>query len=301
MTLRQTRAILFADVVGSSRLYERLGDERALAAVTAALAAMAGAVEGRGGEVVKTIGDAVMASFPAAEGAALAAIDLVARIAALPPVEDETRSHRLRVRAGLHFGAALHEQDDYFGDAVNVAARLAEMASAGQILTTADLRDALPPYLRALVEEFGEIELRGRDGTVRVARLVPEAAGGEHTRVGTVPAPRVAAPAVALALRIDGRALQLDAGHRRLLFGRDPACDVVLRGPAASRQHATLEWRPTRVVLVDHSSNGSWLLLGADPPVRLFREEAGLMRPGRIVFGTAVAGADADVLSFALA
>ena len=96
-------AVLFADVSGSTRLYETLGDERALAAVAHCLEVAKSACAGYGGQVIKTIGDEVMVAFQAADDAAQAAADLQARITAEPLFG----SQRLMMRIGFHFGPAL--------------------------------------------------------------------------------------------------------------------------------------------------------------------------------------------------
>lgn len=288
--------IVFADIVGSTRLYELLGNERALAVVNGCLDAMAAGVTAHGGAVVKTIGDEIMAVFKTPSEAFSAAIDMRRRIAALPAVGGTDRQVRARVRIGLHYGPALHEKNDFFGDAVNVAARMAEMASAGQILTTGDLLDLLPPNLRSLATEFAEIEVKGRNEPVRAARVADDVATQENTRVSFVKA-APSAPAVALTLRQGARVWTPPPDARRILCGREDGCDVVLRGGLASRQHATIELRRDKVILIDHSSNGTCLILGSDRPIRLRREEFGLIHAGRIIFGSPEAE-DADVLDF---
>jgi adenylate cyclase len=288
--------IVFADIVGSTRLYELLGNERALAVVNCCIDAMAAGVTAHGGAVVKTIGDEIMAVFKTPWEAFSAAIDMRRRIAALPAVEGTDRQVRARVRIGLHYGPALYEKNDYFGDAVNVAARMAELASAGQILTTGDLLDLLPPNLRSLATEFAEIEVKGRIEPVRAARVADDVATQENTRVSFVKA-APSAPTAALTLRHGLRVWTPPEGTRRILFGREDGCDVVLRGSLASRQHATIEVRRDKVILIDHSSNGTCLILGTDRPIRLRREEFGLINTGRIIFGTLEAE-DADVLDF---
>jgi adenylate cyclase len=290
--------IVFADIVGSTRLYELLGNERALSVVNDCMDTMAASVETHGGAVVKTIGDAIMAVFKTPWEAFSAAIDMRRRIAALPVVEGTDRQVRARVRIGLHYGPALYEKQDYFGDAVNVAARMAELASAGQILTTGDLLDLLPPNLRSLATEFAEIEVKGRNEPVRAARVADDVTTQENTRVSFVKA-APSGPAVSLKLRQGARVWTPPEGTRRILCGREDGCDVVLRGSLASRQHATIELRRDKVILIDHSSNGTCLILGADRPIRLRREEFGLINSGRIVFGTPEAE-DADVLDFTI-
>lgn len=292
--------ILFADIVGSTRLYEQLGDAAALTLISNCLESMTQGLPDHGGRVVKTIGDEIMVVYSSPADAFRSAMDLRRRVAALPPVSMGAASVRLRIRVGLHFGAALVEHGDYFGDAVNIAARLTELASASQILTTGELLALLPVNLRALATEFAEIEVKGRDAPVRIARVADDTAVQENTQVrferSGAPPP---AADLRLSLWLNGQALRVAPGTRRLIFGREADCDVLLAGALASRRHATIEVRRDKVVLADHSTNGTVLQIGADRAVHLRREEFGLMGRGRIVFGRPDAP-DADVLDFAL-
>jgi adenylate cyclase len=126
-------ATLFADVAGSTRLYERFGDVAAYAAIESCLQALKRVTEDFGGRTIKTIGDEVMAVFPTAEAVCDAAIEMQWRVLDLPPLEDE----RIGIRIGLHYGAAVEKDGDVFGDSVNVASRLTEVANPGQIITSA--------------------------------------------------------------------------------------------------------------------------------------------------------------------
>ncbi|MFN3970534.1 MAG: adenylate/guanylate cyclase domain-containing protein [Gemmobacter sp.] len=299
MPTQQDHAIIFADIVGSTRLYEMLGDQDALDIVTACLDAMTRVAEARGGQLVKTIGDAVMIAFTEPEAAFLAAIDMRRAIAALAPVQVGDRQLRLRVRIGLHFGAALRENRDLYGDAVNVASRMCDMASAGQILTTGDLLDALPLHLRSLGSAFADIEVKGRSDPVRAVRVADESAMQENTLVSYGRAPDAPDARAVVTLRHAGRIWTPQADTRRILCGREAGCDLILKGSLASRQHATIEIRRSKVVLIDHSSNGTCLILGTDRPIRLRREEFGLIHAGSIIFGTMEAP-DADVLEFSI-
>lgn len=292
--------ILFADIVGSTRMYEMLGDEVALSVVNACFDAMADCVAGQGGQVVKTIGDALMASFDTAPQALSAAMQIRRRIAALPPVPGIAAQVRARVRVGLHFGPALFDGDDYFGDTVNLAARMAGLASPGQILTTGDLLDRLPVHLRSLASEFAEIEVKGRHLPVRIARVSDDAATSENTQVRfEARVPTVPPVEAALTLTFAGRTWTAPPGTRRIVCGREAGCDILLTGALASRQHATIELRRDKVILIDHSTNGTVLLVAGERPVHLMREEFGLIRAGTIVFGRPEA-ADADTLAFTI-
>ena len=137
----QLYAIMFADVSGSTSLYEKLGDQRALAAIDAVLAELRKSTALQDGRVIKTIGDEVMAVFASADAAMQAACDMQHRVAAIPHADKV----RLAIRVGFHFGPAIEEGGDYFGDAVNTAARMAGLAKGGQIITSSPSVDALRP------------------------------------------------------------------------------------------------------------------------------------------------------------
>src|SRR5262245_37648576 len=117
--------VVFADVSGSTALYESVGDQLAHRAISGCVELFKDEVAGQGGRVVKTIGDEVMAVFPDANGAARAALGMQRGVDAMPQVEDS----KLGCRIGFHGGSLIHRDGDVFGDAVNLAARLAGLAS----------------------------------------------------------------------------------------------------------------------------------------------------------------------------
>src|SRR5260221_697385 len=126
MTLiSKERAILFADVSGSTALYELLGDKPAAKAIEACLGELRIIVAKRDGVVVKTIGDEIMVVFGNPEAACNAAREMQQRMIALPP----TAGVKLAIRIGFHFGLVLEDKGDFWGDGVNTAARLASPAS----------------------------------------------------------------------------------------------------------------------------------------------------------------------------
>ena len=276
--------ILFADIVGSTQLYERLGDQSALSVVQMTLVAVSQAVTAHGGRVVKTIGDEVMAVFDSPEAGFAAAIDIRTGVADLPPLP--VIGGQVRLRIGLHFGPAVAEDGDWFGDTVNIAARMVAMANPDQILTTGDLVDRLPADQQDDATEFAQIEVKGRNEPVRVAQVTAGMARSETTQIGFGNTTRPARPPqVKLSLTVHGTRREVPPGTRRVIFGRDAACDVVLAGAQVSRQHATIEFRRDKVILIDHSSNGTTLVVRDERPVVLLREEFGMLKGGHIIFG----------------
>ena len=157
-------AILFADVSGSTTLYEVLGDQSALAAIDGVIGELRKSVLLQQGRVVKTIGDEVMAVLPSADDAMLAACDMQTRIADIAPREGV----KLGIRIGFHYGPAIEENNDYFGDAVNTAARMAGLAKSGQIITSGATMTALSPLLRKSTRDLDAMTVKGKQDEIRI-------------------------------------------------------------------------------------------------------------------------------------
>lgn len=198
-------AVLFADVSGSTSLYERLGDRAALEAVATILDVLRSATGEFEGRVIKTLGDEIMAVFPSAQAAAHCAIGMQNRVAALPPFD----GIQLGVRIGLHFGAVVEKGGDVFGDAVNTAARMTELAKSGQIATTEATVDALPSSLRHAARDLDRLSVKGKRGEIRVYEMIwrdDEDLTVLGTRGAVIPA---------------DRSLRLQHAERTLLMGAD--------------------------------------------------------------------------------
>jgi adenylate cyclase len=295
MSAERDIGILFADIAGSTRIYEMLGDQRAHAIVSQALRIVAEPVAAHDGKVVKTIGDELMAAFLTPGAALHAAIDIQKRIGEMPSLPFGDGALRIVMRIGFHFGPAVLEGDDFFGDSVNVAARVVGLAKAGQILTTGEVLDLLEAPDAAHLTEFGRIDVRGRAGPVRVARVEWDVQRQTMTVLrfsGTADEPQ---REPGLRLVFEGRNWQVPATTHSISCGRDEVSNLVLKGAQVSRAHATIERRRGKIFLVDHSTNGTFLVIENKPPIKLHREEFGLVNHGHIVFG-AVDGEDVDNL-----
>ena len=159
-------AVLFADIAGSTKLYEALGDTQAKILIDEALGGMRAITERHRGSVIKTIGDELMCVFPDAERGFLAAMDMQLLVHALPVAKSVKRM----IRIGFHFGAVIVEKGDVFGDTVNLAARMAGLAKGMQIMTTRTTVDALPAALRASTRQIAALPSRARPTTSRCAK-----------------------------------------------------------------------------------------------------------------------------------
>ncbi len=157
--MQQPLAIAFTDIEGFTRFTALHGDDAALALLADHHRATGPIVRSRGGKVVKRLGDGLMLSFPSAESAVLAALELVD----VPP-------EGLRLRAGVHCGEAVVTPDDLIGHDVNVAARVAAVARGGQVLATVTVRDAVGD-LRDVT--FGRARRRSFKGVEQAVPVCP--------------------------------------------------------------------------------------------------------------------------------
>lgn len=151
-------AVLFSDLTGTTALYERLGDARAFALVEAHFRDLAQVAAAHGGAVVKTMGDAVMATFARPSAALAAGLEMIARVEALAA---EHGLDGLELKVGLHEGPCLavraNDRLDFFGSTVNVAARLQGQARPGQVVIAAGLAEH-PEVRRVMVEKGLHVE-----------------------------------------------------------------------------------------------------------------------------------------------
>ena len=145
----------FADLSGFTELTQVLSAAELSTLLSGFGAAVSDVVHADEGRLVKFIGDAVMWVSSTPESLVKTATDLVN--------DPRTREARLRVRAGLSYGPVLAINGDYFGSAVNLAARLVAAASPGQILASSDIRDALPGW-NAIPQD--PLTLKGFDAPV---------------------------------------------------------------------------------------------------------------------------------------
>jgi class 3 adenylate cyclase len=284
--------VLFADISGSSRLYEKLGDAEALHAVERCLKRMERAAATANGRIVKTLGDELMVVFGSAEAAVHAAIEIQQRVSALPSVSGIS----LAIRIGFHFGPVIEENDDVFGDTVNVASRLADVANAGQVLTSAETVALLPAELRARTRAIEALSLKGKDDATDVVEVLWNH-GDEDLTIKFSAQPMVQRD-TRVRLRYGDQELWLGALHPEASFGRDPHADIVTQDSRASREHGRIERRRDKYVLIDQSTNGTYLKFLGESEIALRREEAILRGRGRISFGHSSEDEGDDLLEF---
>ncbi len=250
-------AILFADVVGSTQLYEALGDTRAREMVGICIDIMRTATEAHGGTVIKTMGDEVMATFVTADQAINAGSDMQRAIVSHEALQ--SGNTHVAIRIGCHFGPVVMEQRDVFGAAVHTANRMTSQAKAGQIMTTVTMVERLSSDWRAAVRQIDVATLKGRSHEVAlyevlwqpedVTSMLPTLALGNRD----LHRPR------RLRLRFQGEELVLDEHRTHITIGRAEENDLIVKGNLISRLHVRIEATKARFMLVDQSTNGTFV------------------------------------------
>jgi adenylate cyclase len=250
-------AILFADVVGSTMLYEKLGDVKAREMVGICIEAMKTATEQHGGTVIKTMGDEVMATFPTADEAIDAADQMQRTITSHPSLQNELA--HVAIRIGCHFGPVVIENRDVFGAAVHTANRMTSQAKAGQIITTVTVVERLSPEWRAAVRQIDVATLKGRSHEVALYEVLWQTEDVTSMLPGIALAQREQQRPRRLRLRFRGEEVVLDDNHTQVTIGRAEDNDIVVKGNLISRLHARIEASKARFVLVDESTNGTFV------------------------------------------
>ncbi|MBP2677473.1 MAG: adenylate cyclase [Deltaproteobacteria bacterium] len=272
-------AVLFADISGSTRLYEVFGNHPAQEIIDHALSGMTRVAERHGGTLVKTIGDEIMVRFPSADQAVRAAIDIQMGLRD----GDIDAGHPLQVQIGLQYGPMILQHGDLFGDSVNVAARVRGIAKGGQIITTRDTVEALSPALAARTRLFDVAAVKGKaENLVIYEVLWDEENVTRIIRVG--PSLDVGHRPHTLTLLYEELQKRVDAGST-VTLGRAGTCDLVVLSPLASRIHARIEYRRGKFILLDQSTNGTYVLTADGKEVFLRREELPLWGTGFLSLG----------------
>ncbi len=272
MERTHVRCVLFADLRGSTGLYETLGNAFATQLVSRAVSVLGKVISSRGGVLVKTLGDGLMATFTEPATALQAAVDMHAALSQIGPeewVEAKPQRRLLKLQIGLAFGEMVEMAGDFFGDCVNIAARLLEHCGDDETLATSTLVETLAAHDRLRFRRLDLLQLRGRVEPVEVHMLErQDAPDPAATTFGNV----LAAP-VPSALRLSwlDAATVFTTSEMPLVLGRGEQAQCCVDDNRVSRSHARIDWHGGAFQLVDLSSNGTHVKFAADNEVVTLR------------------------------
>jgi adenylate cyclase len=246
--------IMFADIVGSTRLYELLGDEAAEKLVTATLKQLSEIAGRSDGVTIKSGGDDILCHFPTAEDALAAAREMHLFLA------DKTapsRDYKTSIRIGAHQGPVIQSAGDIYGDAVNLAARVAGLARGGKTLISGYTFEQLPQASRKCCERFTTTTVKGKELPIDVYDVVWEQTAELTRIVGNEVANAIQS---ILTIRYGDNIIKMSANTiTSISVGRGQDRDLIIPSQQASRQHCKIECNRGKFILVDNSANGSYV------------------------------------------
>lgn len=281
MDTRET-TVLFAAAIGGADLYAKAGDVAAADALARCMGVLGEASSKAGARIVKRTPDKLMALAGSADIAVEAAAALHQAMMRCPPLAGV----RLALGVAFHHGPVIQKDADVFGDTVNLAARLVELAGRGQIITTRETARDLGGLYRPWIRDLYATDIKGRSEKVELVELVWQADPDETATTLTVPTKKLDTPAAgALILVYRGSKTVRRRQRDSITLGRDEKCGLIVHADDASRLHCTIERKHDKFVLVDHSTNGTYVTIEGAAEVLVQREEFALARRGFITLG----------------
>ena len=296
---QSVRTVVFADLTGSTGLFETAGNVVATRIVTRCTHTLGRHLVQAGGQLVKYLGDGVLVLFDDT----IAAVEAAARMRDV--LKEQAQSlpsgGALGIKTGIERGPIVEHDGDCYGDAVNVAARLSDRAQAGETLIGESVFACLADAQRLAGQSLDRITIKGKAEPMRVWRI-----DWAHTAETTVTS------MLDLQQLMDGpRAVQRLDIHRLdqhlalhpddgpLIIGRGEGVGFAVDDQRVSRRHARIEWTGGQCVLTDFSSNGSWVRFASSPaPVFLRRDSCTLYGEGEIGLGAQPDDFTAPTLAF---
>jgi adenylate cyclase len=299
--------VVFADLTGSTGVFESLGNEKATQAITRLTAWIGQICVAYGGRVVKNLGDGVLAVFPQGHSALQAVIEMQRKHHVR--IEKWPMALRMKLQIGVASGELIEVDGDCYGDAVNVASRLSDLSGAEQIWVTAPVIDQISAISEIRYRSLGPVALRGKSEPQIIYRvewheelaselltvqgLLPDAGEGNGNNDSVL-------GKIALSW------LDVNAGYRAdqlpVHLGRVQEADFVVNDPRVSRMHARIDWRGGVFVLTDLSSYGTWVRFASSQTVQaLRRDECALTDDGEIAMGASFDDFSVPTVNFQLA
>jgi hypothetical protein len=235
------------------------------------------------GTVIKTIGDEVMSTFPTVDDAMGAAVMMQTRISAESRQEGRIP---VSIRVGCHFGPVVQEQNDIFGAAVHTANRMTSQAKARQIVISGETVEKMSQKLKDQTRQIDVATVRGKMDEVALYELLwnPEEA---TSMLPTIEWENRQSKVSRMQLTFRDQTVEVSDRRKSVNIGRADDNDLVVKGNLISRIHAKVEMRRGKFVLIDQSTNGTFLqnVRGEETFVR--RDSTELHGEGTIGLGRA--------------
>ena len=297
--------VMFADLMGSTGVFETIGSARASRVVTGLTQWIGDLVVAHHGRVVKTLGDGVLAVFPHAPDAISSVVDI--QRSHQKRIASSSAGTRMPIRIGVDRGDVEFVDGDCYGDAVNVASRLSDLSGPHQIWANNLSLEKSVEADGVRFRPLGPITIRGRVEPCQVFQVEwhVDVTSDFLTMQATL------APAdEQLERDLLGGEIELHWLDQRKRFrshqlpihiGRVSQAEFVVNDPRVSRTHARIDWRNGSILLVDVSTYGSWVRFsGGGADLLLRREECVLHGKGEIALGASFSDLSVPTVMFSV-
>jgi pSer/pThr/pTyr-binding forkhead associated (FHA) protein len=274
---------MFADVAGSTAMYENLGDIEARERISKALDTLISICKRHQGKLVKTIGDEILVYFIDIDMSLMAA-------SSIQETMEDTRSPEtvgISIRIGMHYGPAMLEESDIYGDTVNVAARVVAMTKARQVLVSGSLADRITSQdLNNKTRHYDRFKVRGKENSLDVYMYAWEQES-DITNMATsnITNPFKLEKDGGLLITYKAKTTKLDLNSDPVSLGRGLDCGLLITGDLISRYHAKIDIRRGKFVLTDQSTNGTFVRTLDGQDIFLRQDELTLFGSGVISLG----------------
>ena len=272
--------IMFVDICDSTQLFAEYGDAQALAMTSACIDELKAVINHHTGSVVQTFGDGILCTFTGADHAFKAA----------HAFQNALANQKLSIHVGCHYGPVIKQQDSIYGDAVNIASRLADLADNDETIWSQDAAEQLAKPLQIQLRSLGSVTVKGKpepfNAYLMIANTPHEATITNMRTTPAIPAPQ----RVMLELKYNQQAKIIGELSADFTLGRQSDCDLVVEHSYVSRRHATIECKRGRFLLLDHSTNGCYVVDEQDRLVVLKRDFLQLSGTGSISLGVESTG-----------
>ncbi len=276
------RAVMFADISGSSALYKTKGNSQAKSIVGHLLNEIQLLTVQHKGRVVKTIGDEVMVSFLSGQNCIETAVAIQESFA------QSFTQHHLMVSIGISYGDVLMDEGDLFGESVNDAAYLTKLAKGSQILFSESMLGELTLEQKSKAREFDWVKLKGAKESSPIFRLYwqDETEIDNETRFLSTDVILEEVTKQILTIEYANKEVVIDPKMTPYMIGRNlSTCQLVLDDTQVSREHCHISFNRGKFVLVDHSTNGCYLKPENGLEFYLRREEFPLLENSSLSLG----------------
>ncbi len=282
--------VMFADVAGSTKLYEVHGDAVAKHYIDLCIQLMTRVITEYHGIVIKTIGDEVMCSFGHPDYAYLASCSIHEIVGNHP----ELNKFHLAVRIGFHYGPVIVDDHDIFGDTVNLAARVVGLSRENKTLVTQAVIQHLSAELADKTRLFDCVHVKGKNQPVEAWEILWR--NNEDLTV-MLTKPRYNRDNARLEIVYQGQAYYA-SGDVPLVIGRSSEAGVTVKGSTVSRTHVSISYQRDNFILTDKSTNGTYVKTSDGEVFFLKNQQMILLNDGAISLGQPFGADPTDVLHY---